>query len=511
MDLLFPPASLKANTLANIIGRASTGLMGFLFVPVYLKYLGAESYGLVGFWATLVGIFAVLDLGICATLNREMARLSVDPGSKTKMANLLYTLERINWGFAIVIGATVMSLAGPIARHWVNARELPIPIVQDALRLIGLMLILQWPYTLYSNGLNGLQRQVAQNVIAVSMTALRNIGVLGVLAWVSPTITAFFIWQIGGYLVQLMLSRHVLWRRIPRPYDPPRFQLRVLLPIRRFALSMSGISLVVMILTQADRIVLSKMIPLDQFGYYSLAAAVSGGLGMLVAPIATAVYPRLAQLVASADHLKIEEFYHNCCQIAAVSVLPVTIVVCLFSEEILLLWTGNSETTARVHLLVRVLVIGTGLNGLMNIPYALQLAYGWTSLALWSNAISVVLLVPAMVVLVWQWGPIGAAVTWVILNSGYVLFNIQVMHRRLLPGQQWRWYWKDVIMPAVAAAGVCVVARLVIPKQLPNMGMIPILINIASSALLASAFSVPAVRKRMLAGIGSLRRLTIYD
>jgi O-antigen/teichoic acid export membrane protein len=481
--------------------------MGFLFVPLYLKYLGAESYGLVGFWATLTGVFAVLDLGVCATLNREIARLSAEVDGIRKMVDLLYTLERINWGVALIVGVTVMILSDPIARYWVNVQNLPTATVRQAVLLIGLILLFQWPYTLYSNGLNGLQRQVLQNVITVSMTALKNVGVLVVLAWVTPTIQGFFIWQVGVCVFQLIVSRSVLWRGLESTQGSRRFQIDALRSVWRFALGMSGISLVTMLLTQADRILLSKMISLEQFGYYSLAVAVSTALGMLVGPVFTAAYPRLSQLVAQRDSQRITDLYHRCCQIVAVSTLPSAVLLSLFSTEILLLWTHSTETTARVHLLVRVLVIGTALNGLMNIPYALQLATGWTSLAFRMNLISVLVLVPTMVGLVWLWGAIGAAVTWVLLNSGYVLIGIQVMHRRLLPGQQWRWYGHDVVLPASAALFVGLVGRLILPPDLPPVYMVPSLLLILALSSVAAAVAAPAIRQSLSERLPYIRSL----
>ena len=38
--------------------------MGLVFVPVYIKYLGIESYGLIGFFASLQAWFALLDMGM---------------------------------------------------------------------------------------------------------------------------------------------------------------------------------------------------------------------------------------------------------------------------------------------------------------------------------------------------------------------------------------------------------------------------------------------------------------
>ena len=55
--------------------------MGLIFVPVYIKYLGIESYGLIGFFASMQAWFALLDMGMTPTLGREIARFT--GGSRT--------------------------------------------------------------------------------------------------------------------------------------------------------------------------------------------------------------------------------------------------------------------------------------------------------------------------------------------------------------------------------------------------------------------------------------------
>ena len=45
--------SLKKNTIANYIGQFYTMFIGIFMLPFYLEYLGAEAYGLVGFFTML--------------------------------------------------------------------------------------------------------------------------------------------------------------------------------------------------------------------------------------------------------------------------------------------------------------------------------------------------------------------------------------------------------------------------------------------------------------------------
>ena len=94
--------------------------MGVIFIPIYIKFMGIESYGLVGVFASLLALFSVLDFGLSATMTREMARLSaVDPtGRDTR--SLARTLEVIYWFVALLLGLVVIVLAGPIAHYWVK-------------------------------------------------------------------------------------------------------------------------------------------------------------------------------------------------------------------------------------------------------------------------------------------------------------------------------------------------------------------------------------------------------
>jgi O-antigen/teichoic acid export membrane protein len=69
-------------------------------------------------------------------------------------------------------------------------------------------------------------------------------------------------------------------------------------------------------------------------------------------------------------------------------------------------------------------------------PYALQLANGWTKLAFYQNLVSIIVLVPGIILLTERYGMVGAAIIWVLLNSGYVFITVQLMHRRLLRGEQ---------------------------------------------------------------------------
>jgi len=50
--------------------------MSLAFVPLYIKYLGIEAYGLIGVFAILQAWLRLLDMGMKPAINREMARFT---------------------------------------------------------------------------------------------------------------------------------------------------------------------------------------------------------------------------------------------------------------------------------------------------------------------------------------------------------------------------------------------------------------------------------------------------
>src|SRR5207249_4495681 len=97
-------------------------------------------------------------------------------------------------------------------------------IIQNAIRLMAVAISLQWPFGLYSGGLLGLQRQVLLSGINVAVTTMRGAGSIVILWKVSPTLQAFFFWQITVGLMQSCLAGWFLWKTLPHAAISASFQ-----------------------------------------------------------------------------------------------------------------------------------------------------------------------------------------------------------------------------------------------------------------------------------------------
>jgi len=439
--------------------------MSLVFIPLYIKFMGIESYGLIGIFVSLIALLAILDMGLSSTLSRELARLSTSEDSAQESRDLVRTMEFVYWGVGIIIGVGFLALAPLIAHYWVKTQGIPVQIVQRAVLIMGLVVAFQWPASLYDGGLIGLQRQVLLNIVRSVMATVQHMGAVLVLWLISPSILAYFTWQIFISILQTLILAYFVWKSLPITQKQSAFQKHLLRKNWRFAAGMTSISIVATILTQTDKIILSKLLTLRVFGYYMLAVNVANALSYLVQPISAALFPKLSQLVLDEDKTNLFALYHNGCKLASLIVLPAAMTLALFSKEILTLWIRDPEIVQHAFFLVSLMVIGTAMNSLMVLPYILQLSHGWTKLVFSQNVISTILLVPLMIFMVNNFGAVGAPMVWIVLNAGYLFIMIPLMHKRILTSEMKQWYLLDIGAPLLIISGIVLIARFLLPAD----------------------------------------------
>jgi O-antigen/teichoic acid export membrane protein len=442
------------NIIANFTGKIFVALLAILLVPVYIRYLGMESYGLVGFYTTLINAVGILDLGLSTTLNREIARAkAVDTDTKT-LRDLVFSMECIYWVIGLVVCAIIVVLSGFIASDWLKAEHIGYGTMRTSIMLMGFVVAVQWPLGFYHGGFMGLERQVEYNIITVVMMALRSLGAVAVLRFVSSTIEAFFIWQVAVNLVYVLWLRLSMWKYLSAVKIKPVFSWIELKKIWRFAAGMTGTAIVTFFLTQADKIVLSKILSLKDFAYYSLAFTVSSSLAIFIMPVTTAIFPKLSGLFAKGNEQGLTRIYHLSSRLVATIIIPVCLTIIFFTNEILQTWLKDANIVRHTVGLTKWLVMGSLFNALMMTPYLLTLAKGWTKFAFYQNLIAVIILFPTMIWLTYLYGGIGAAIVWLIVNAGALVISVPIIHNRILKGQTQHWYLKDNLVPLLFSLAI---------------------------------------------------------
>ncbi len=495
-------SSIKKNIVANLVGKVWAATIALLLIPQYIKYLGIESYGLIGFYSTLSGSLALLDLGLSITLNRELAKLKSQDRSIKDLRDLTFSLERIYWLIGIAICFLIFALSGFIANHWVNVENLPLSTVKRSVMLMGAVFACQWPISLYNGGLTGLDKQVFNNVVTVVMTTLRAAGVILILKFFSPTLQAFFLWQAAISFLYVITLRWGLWNRIPAHSNKPRFSKVQIKIIWQFAAGMTGISLITFFITQVDKIILSKLLPLSQFGYYTLAFTIANSVSLIVQPISLTFFPRFTHLVATNSNEELKLLYHQACRLMSTLIFPVCLVLLFFTKDILNIWTKNSITADNTYRMAQLLIVGSIFNSLMVMPFNLLLANGQTRFTIYQNTIASVILIPMLFIWTNLYGAIGATFVWIVVNAGYVFISQPIMHRTILKNELKKWYIKDTLLPLIPSLITVVVIKFSIEYFLPGLHLTLFFLACISFVTLAmSLLNMPSaikLIKRML-------------
>jgi O-antigen/teichoic acid export membrane protein len=442
---LWDQTSVRQNLSSNLVTRGLSALISLACVPIYLRVLGVSGYGLIGVWTMLETFANLLDLGLSPTMTRQMAAASSSVEAAQDARDLVRTLEVFYWMIGLMLGGAIILASPFLATHWLNSNQFSTHDLRKIMVLIGLLIFSRWPLSFYGGGISGLERQVLISGVSLAFGIVQALGAASILLWVSPTIYTFFEWQIAVNL-SLTGTLAILLRQC-LPKGKSYWRPELLKAIRRFAFGITGVAIVSIVLSDLDQLVVSAMLPLEVFGYYSLGSKVASTLYMVATPLFGAVFPAFVRLRAAGETQKLSILYHRASGMLSILVWPAAITLVLFAKPVMFAWTGNMQTAERTYLIVELLTAGTALHCMAHVPWALQLACGWTSLAFWSNAVSVLATVPLLFFLTNRFGSVGAAIVWPLVALGFLLVQVPLMHRRLLKGEFLRWIFYDVGFP----------------------------------------------------------------
>lgn len=493
--MLFNTTSSKFSII--LFSRIWTALISILFVPIYVKIIGAESYGLVAFFGTLSGSLAILDLGLSTAISRQVAILLTQPDKEKESKDLIFSVEIIYWLIALVVGLLVVLLAQPIALYWIKTKDLPVATIQKSVMLMGAVFAVQFPASIYNGVLIGSDRQIANAVAALIFTTLKAVGVIAVLKLVSPTIESYFIWQVLITLISTYCLRFLVWNNFKIAIDKAQFSVMQLKTIWRFAAGMTGISLVTFFLSQIDKIVVSKFVLLEFVGYYNLAFLVSSGITQVISPMQPIIFPKFTTLVAGDKHAELVALYHKSSRWIAIIIFPIGFTLIFFAKEILFLWTKNPTLTDNTVPIVQIVAAGTILNCMMWVPYWYMLAKGVTKFTIYQNIIASIILVPLLFWWTGEYGALGASFVWLTVNAGYILIAIPIFHRLYMRGELMNWYKNDIAAPLVSAATIALGAKYFQLQLLNNFNILPMFL-VFSSCLVFYTLIIPELRTLFL-------------
>lgn len=443
------------NIIANYVGKIWGIISVFVFVPFYIKILGIESYAVINFYTVILTIMYFADGGLSAALNREIARSS----DKQYIGNMLFTIEKVYLVICLFIILVIFSFSGIIAGNWLNSHMISAENLSLYISLMGVSVALQLFTTLQSSGLMGLEKQVLSNGIQVASSMFRSAIVL-IPLYFYPTLLTFFIWQVSINFIFFFITRYNLWKFIKTNMSY-KFDKQVLKTVGRFAGGMMLMAIISSLNTQIDKLVISKILSLKEFGYYSLAGILSQVPVLIITPIAVAILPRMVKYSANTEKDKLTKLFHVNTFVLSALATSGAMVLFLFTKDFVLIWTNDILIANAIENVTKVLLIGGVFLSFQYMPYHLAIANGHTKTNVRLGVVAVICIIPALIFFVKQYGLIGATYTWLIMNLFAYFYLGYFIICKFLKNEFKRWLINGTLIPLIMAIVIGVVSHFI--------------------------------------------------
>ena len=423
--------------------------MKFAFVPLYIKILGIESYGLIGIFTLVQAWFIILDLGLSPSISREMSRFNSGVLSVGVIRDILRSIETIAFIVAGLIFLGAFFYSEWMAEVFVSPSRLEKYEVENALFIMGIIAALRFYEGIYHYVLIGLERQVLLNIVNGAMITIRNVGALLVLIYIHPTIYAFFIWQGACSIMETLILIAIIYKILPKGRRAGRFSLDALRVIKFFASSMLILTVLSLLISQVDKLIVVNHGNLKEFGYYSLAATISSILAMITSSVIQASYPRMVRLIASGDNQKVISTYHQSVQLVTIVIASIATIVSIYSENIVLIWTNDFEISVHTAPILSVMIIGAGFFSLSQLPQQCQIAHNHLSLPLMSNLLILIFLTISTFFGMYEFGIMGVVWAVAICMFAFFLLSSELVHFYIFSGEKKKFYVEGIILPII--------------------------------------------------------------
>jgi O-antigen/teichoic acid export membrane protein len=485
--------SMLRNSLAHLVARVAALAAGIVTIPFVTLTLGTEALGLVGVYSTLLAMLGLFDLGLPMAANHRLAVLIGRNAAPAEQAVLVRTLEVLFWGMGalfLVVGFGSRSL---LASSWLNASVIPQPTVDAALAAMIATVAVRFPVSFYTNILFARDRHVFPNAVTAASAVLRIAASAVALIGFDADIVDFFLIQLIGSVCEVALLTSGVWHNQIQWRVAPR--LSVLRDIGAMTGGLTLVSLSAVVLSQIDKIVLSKMLSLGDFGLYSAGYTLAAGLVALSYPVGNAIFPRLSRAIdaKSADTTRI---IRAATELTALIIIPIGSVLIVQCEPLLQLLFLVKPVPATLASILPLMIAGAIAQGFVTLPHLYQVAAHRVMTVVWINAGFLIPYGAGVLVATVNGGVQGAAAAFAAFNVARLL-----MHWTLLvavPNTRSLWLFAIVMTLAMIAGGITLASAL---AMLGTSSARDVLVAMVSVPLLAvvGILAMPISRQRVFA------------
>jgi O-antigen/teichoic acid export membrane protein len=428
-----PRRGVALNSFWNLAGQTSPLLIAAFAIPVLIRQLGVDRFGVLTLAWILVGYLGLLDLGIGRAITKLLAE-KMALGDSGAASSLIGTAIFSMMLLGVLLGGVLCALA-PWLAH--SALKVPAPLQSETMRSLYLMAI-AIPFVTLANGFRGmLEAQQSFGVINVLRVGLGAVTYLGPLAVVpfSRNLVPVVATLVGARLISCGLHFWLCKRLIPAFSLDVDWNHKSLRELLSFGGWISVSNIISPIMVYLDRFLIGSLISMAAVAYYTTPFELVTKLWVIPTSLVSVLFPAFSETLAVGNNDRASLLYEGGVSSILAMLFPLTLVVVLFAPEALHLWLGT-EFARRSGPVLQILAIGVFINSLANVPYALLQASGRPDLTAKLHLIELPCYAGLLYWTIRFHGIEGAAAAWAFRLFGetvILFFLVSLIVKRPLP------------------------------------------------------------------------------
>ncbi len=447
------------NIIANFLGKFWSVFSGFILVPLYIKILGFQNYAFISFTLILASFMAVFDAGLTTTLTREFSRSDKSLIDKKRVFHTLETIYIVIISFSVVL---IFFSSNFIFYNWLGSKSLNSADTIFLIKIVTCEFGLQMLFRFYLGGILGFNKQVIANVILILWGIFRN-GIVVFVVYFFSNLETYFIWQLVITLLFFIIIRLTILKILNNNY---KFILKliiekdILINIWRFTAGILFISLIAAINTQMDKLAVSKLLGIQDLGFYNIAVTVSMSILIVVSPISVSVLPRLTSLYSASKNHEAKELFKKYYAYVIIVVFCLMANLMIYNTEIVWIWTANMNLANNASKLIVPLSFAYAMLAIATMPFDIAISNGYTKLNNILGLISLFITIPGYWIGIKSFGTLGAAYIFAFLQTIITLVYMYFINKKFLEFSFFKLVFIELLLPLILSIFIVYILHL---------------------------------------------------
>jgi len=418
---------LARNTIYNIIGQVAPLLASFFAIPLLIKSLGTDRYGLLTLAFIFIGYFSLFDLGLGRALTQLVAE-KLGKGQNEEIPSLVWTALLLMLGLGLV-GALVLAMLSPWLIY--NVFKTPEALKAEVLPTFY-MLAASIPVVITTAALAGIliaqQRFDLLNAVRVPMGFFTSLGPLLVLPFsqsLFPVVAVLVAGRLIAWLAHLLLC----FQSMPTLHQKVSLRPKVIGTLLHFGGWMTVTNIVSPMMVYMDRFLIGSLLSVSAVAYYATPYDIVTRLLIIPGALVSVLFPAFATSLAQ-DKNRARLLFNRGLKYTYLALFPITLIIVTLAYEGLNFWLGD-EFAKNSTPILQWLAIGVLINSLAQAPSTLLQAAGRPDINAKLHFIELPFYLFSVWYLIGAYGIHGAAIAWVFRVAVDALFLFSMVQRVL--------------------------------------------------------------------------------